>query len=165
VEVEPEELIRKVELYTRKSSEFVPIGDIVSIIDGFRPEQVVPTYTIHGDFWPPNVIIGKEGAVWVTDYSECESGEPALDAIQLVSSFAPSFLLKKAELGRFLGDFLPSTMNYTFFILYFLVRKIYRQIENKRKLYEELLLADFEQSLTEIVEIGVLRNVILHLFL
>lgn len=155
----PSELLKRAEQHISKCSGVVNLSDSLSSLQGLSVEEEIPLCTIHGDFWHGNMIVDEHGMVTLTDFAMCSKDEPPVDYIDLVSDYNPSVLLDSSKLSIYRHSLL-SEHNQFFLIVYQLIRKISLKVQARLKLYDELLLEDIYDSLTEIRELAVLKYVL-----
>jgi fructosamine-3-kinase len=156
--VEPTELVRRASEYAKFALGVFDLDDCLALMEKLSPQSPIPTFRIHGDFWHGNILLQGEAGICVTDFAFSALGEPPIDSLDLICDYDASIFLEPGRLRTYSQYFPFSADSIQFLHLYALIRKIGLKVDRRRKLYEELLINDFEGSLNEISEVGVAKR-------
>lgn len=157
-EVDAERLLKKAQNFSKISSEFFPTIDAMFLMEKIAPSTGIPTSWVHGDFWHGNLLIDPNGKLWVTDFAFSAPDEPAIDVLDIISDYEPSIFISQERLMRYTRAFIPKDINPLFLVLYMLNRKMALKVNEKKRLYDELLVLDLSKELANIGEAAILQD-------
>lgn len=159
-EIEPSELLKRVEGYISSASEFFDIDNLLSLMEKISPREPIRSFVIHGDFWHGNMIRNKEGRIFLTDFALSAEREPPVDMIDLLADYEFKDLLDEKKPSSSMSTFLPGSIDPVFFALYLMVRKLAAKVKTRIILYDQYLVKDLDSSMLEIREAGILKLLI-----
>jgi len=156
-EIEPSELLKRVEEYISSASEFFDFSNLLSLMEKTSPCEPLRSVVIHGDFWHGNMIRNKKGKIFLTDFALSAEREPPIDMIDLLADYDFKDLLDERRLSSHMSSFLPTSTDPVFFTLYSMVRKLAAKVKTRISLYDQYLVKDLDASMMEIREAGILK--------
>ena len=130
--------------YTKYLSKWFDLGDILSLMEKYMPDQPLPSVFTHGDFWSDNMILTKEG-IGVVDFSLSEDNQPPLDIFTFYNYASlknPKIFASFKRLHDLTADFLPVGVNPYFLLIYDAIRRAAQITRICEDLYNNLLVLE-----------------------